>query len=73
MTHSTETTTQPQPHLTHTVLNQSAPRVDINEFDSARTRCGVCQQECPDLGKGQLRGEGNPVTPEPELPQGVWI
>ena len=33
MTHSTETTTQPQPHLTHTVLNQSAPRVDINEFD----------------------------------------
>ncbi|MEE3852957.1 acyl-CoA dehydrogenase family protein [Gordonia sp. LSe1-13] len=32
MTHVSETTTHPQPHLTHTVLNQSAPRVDINEF-----------------------------------------
>ncbi|MEE4023611.1 acyl-CoA dehydrogenase family protein [Gordonia sp. PKS22-38] len=33
MTHVSETTTHPQPHLTHTVLNQSAPRVDINEFE----------------------------------------
>ncbi|MDY6810119.1 MAG: acyl-CoA dehydrogenase family protein [Actinomycetota bacterium] len=33
MTQPAETTTHPAPHLTHAVLNQSAPRVDINEFD----------------------------------------
>uniref|UniRef100_UPI003D8BA87F acyl-CoA dehydrogenase family protein n=1 Tax=Gordonia sp. B7-2 TaxID=3420932 RepID=UPI003D8BA87F len=27
------TTTHPQPHLTHEVLNQSTPRVDINEYE----------------------------------------
>lgn len=25
--------TAPQPHLTHTVVNQSAPRVDVNEYE----------------------------------------
>ncbi|MYR08229.1 DNA alkylation response protein [Gordonia sp. SID5947] len=28
-----DTHTKPQPHLTHTVLNQSAPRRDINEYE----------------------------------------
>ncbi|MFW0786413.1 acyl-CoA dehydrogenase family protein [Gordonia sp. CPCC 206044] len=31
MTQSTHTT--PQPHVTHTVFNQSSPRVDVNEFE----------------------------------------
>ncbi|WP_431816892.1 acyl-CoA dehydrogenase family protein [Gordonia jacobaea] len=30
---STTPTTQPQPHVTHTVFNQSAPRVDVNEYE----------------------------------------
>ena len=30
---STTPTTQPRPHVTHTVFNQSAPRVDINEYE----------------------------------------
>ncbi|AZG47629.1 acyl-CoA dehydrogenase family protein [Gordonia insulae] len=33
MTPSTETTAHPAPHVTHTVLNQSAPRVDVNEYE----------------------------------------
>ena len=27
------TTVHPQPHLTHEVLNQSQPRVDVNEYE----------------------------------------
>ena len=30
---STTPTTQPRPHVTHTVFNQSAPRVDVNEYE----------------------------------------
>ncbi|MGV9860204.1 acyl-CoA dehydrogenase family protein [Gordonia sp. NPDC003425] len=30
---STAPTTHPQPHVTHTVFNQSAPRVDVNEYE----------------------------------------
>ncbi|MGC4935467.1 acyl-CoA dehydrogenase family protein [Gordonia sp. DT30] len=30
---ATTSTTHPRPHVTHTVTNQSTPRVDINEYD----------------------------------------
>ena len=30
---STTPTTQPRPHVTHAVFNQSAPRVDVNEYE----------------------------------------
>lgn len=30
---STTPTTHPQPHLTHTVFNQSAPRTEVNEYE----------------------------------------
>ena len=31
---SPRTTAHPRPHITHEVLNQSAPRVDVNEYES---------------------------------------
>ncbi|MFT4042952.1 MAG: acyl-CoA dehydrogenase family protein [Gordonia sp. (in: high G+C Gram-positive bacteria)] len=30
---STDPTVRPRPHLTHTVFNQSAPRIDVNEYE----------------------------------------
>ncbi|NDK92151.1 DNA alkylation response protein [Gordonia desulfuricans] len=33
-TPASPTTAHPRPHLTHTVLNQSVPRVDVNEYEA---------------------------------------
>ncbi|MDL9946495.1 acyl-CoA dehydrogenase family protein [Gordonia sp. ABSL11-1] len=33
MTHPSDTRTHPRPHTTHTVFNQSAARVDVNEYE----------------------------------------
>ncbi|MGW0036854.1 acyl-CoA dehydrogenase family protein [Gordonia sp. NPDC003376] len=33
-TPASPTTAHPRPHLTHTVLNQSVPRVDVNEYET---------------------------------------
>lgn len=79
MTHSTEATAHPQPHTTHTVFNQSAPRVDVNEYELntvlresvARHDGGWAEEELREIGElvgsAQFQHDAhlaNTITPE---------
>lgn len=79
MTHSTDTTAHPRPHTTHTVFNQSTPRVDVNEYELntvlreavARHDGGWADDELGEIGElvgsAQFQHDAhlaNTITPE---------
>ncbi len=76
---TTAETAHPQPHLTHTVFNQSGPRVDVNEYELnivlqeavARHDAGWAEAELREVGALVGSAEfqrdahlANTITPE---------
>ncbi len=52
------TPTKPQPHVTHTVFNQSSPRVDVNEFDLDTVLVDAVRRHDGGWGEDELREIG---------------